>query len=190
MTVFGTSFNFPPGDITVLQSTLTGALADGSPISVDFGRASTATITLRDLGRLDILRVDQTGSVIAYANIDDFITNQNGMVLGPPVSDFTTARGFFSVAGKFYAVLGDGTIVQYSTALDFANDFNGTEIGTVAEYASDVGFLGATPIPIIPAPALHGWSLLILMIFLLGAGFISLLILAPRAVGKSAQEEP
>jgi len=44
-------------------------------LSIDFGRASTATIRLADLGELDILRVDQTGTVIAYASMDDFITN-------------------------------------------------------------------------------------------------------------------
>ena len=130
---------------------------------------STATLRLIDVGELDILRVDQTGSVIAYANIDDFITNQNGMALGPPVSAFATARGFFSAAGKFYAVLSDGTIVEYLTALDFANDFNGAEIGTVAAYATDVGFLGAAPIPIISAPALSHSGRAALTAVLIGA---------------------
>jgi hypothetical protein len=111
--ITGTDFNLPLGDITATCGTLTGILADGTPLNLPFGRASTATITLEDAGNLDILRVDQIGMVIAYSNINDFITNQNGSALGPPVSNFATARGFFSVAGKYYAVLGDGMIVEY-----------------------------------------------------------------------------
>ncbi len=123
---------------------------------------------------LDILRVDQTGTVVAYSTINDFITNQGGAALGPPIGDFATARGFFSAAGKFYAVLADGTIVQYSSALDFANDTNGAVIGTVPEYATDVGFLGAIPIPTFAAPALRPASVLALVALLTGAGLVAL----------------
>ena len=46
VTIFGTGFNLPLGDILGLQGTLTGTLADGSPLNVNFGRASSARITL------------------------------------------------------------------------------------------------------------------------------------------------
>ena len=38
--------NFPLGDIVATSGTLTGTLADGTLINIDFARASTATITL------------------------------------------------------------------------------------------------------------------------------------------------
>ena len=44
--IFGSGFNFPLGDLTATEGTLTGILADGTPLNVGFGRASTATITL------------------------------------------------------------------------------------------------------------------------------------------------
>ena len=172
-TVFGDSFNHPSGPISSTAGTLTGTLADGTPLNVSFGRASTATITLIDTSELDILRVDQTGTVIAYTSMGDFITNQNGMVLGPPVSDFATARGFFSVADKFYAILSDGMIIEYPTALDFGLDSNGTVTDTVPEYATDIGYLGAAPIPIFPAPALGHSGRAALTALLIGAaGFV------------------
>lgn len=46
ITIFGTNFNFPPGEIEPLTGTLTGTLDEGFPISFNFGRASTASITL------------------------------------------------------------------------------------------------------------------------------------------------
>ena len=46
MEIHGSDFNLPFGDITATSGTLTGILADGTPLNVDFGRASTATITL------------------------------------------------------------------------------------------------------------------------------------------------
>ena len=46
VTIFGNGFNLPFGDITATSGTLTGTLADGAPLNVNFGRASTATITL------------------------------------------------------------------------------------------------------------------------------------------------
>ena len=42
----GSGFNFPLGDIPSTAGTLTGTLADGTPINVPFARASTAKITL------------------------------------------------------------------------------------------------------------------------------------------------
>ena len=163
-----------------LGGPLSGDLADFTDpsmniFSVNFDRADGEVIAfVRDTGELDILRVDQTGSVISYANIDDFITNQNGTALGPPVSAFATARGFFSVADKFYAVLADGTMVQYLTALDFANDSNGSVLDTVPEYETDVGYLGAAPIPIFPAPALSDSGRAALTAFLIGAAGFAL----------------
>ena len=46
ITVVGSGFNFPFGDVVPASGTLTGTLLDGTPIAVPFGRASTATITL------------------------------------------------------------------------------------------------------------------------------------------------
>ena len=176
ITIVGIGFNFPAGDVAALSGTLTGTLADLTPLNIDFERASTATIHLEDFGELDILRVVGNGGngvVAAYADIDDFITNQNGMVLGPGTSAFATARGFFSDAGKFYAVLGDGTIVRYSNVLDFANDVNGTVIDTVPEYAIDAGYVGVAPIPVISAPALSHSGRAALTALLIGAaGFV------------------
>ncbi len=42
ITIFGSGFNFPLGELTASS----GTLADGTPLNVDFARASTATITL------------------------------------------------------------------------------------------------------------------------------------------------
>ena len=46
ITIVGEGFNFPLGDIQPIQGTLTGTLSDGTPISMPFGRASTAVIRL------------------------------------------------------------------------------------------------------------------------------------------------
>jgi hypothetical protein len=46
ITISGSGFNFPFGDLVPLSGTLTGVLSDGTPLNVNFGRASTATITL------------------------------------------------------------------------------------------------------------------------------------------------
>ena len=63
-------------------------------------------------------------------------------------------------------------IVEYPTAVDFANDLNGTVIDTVPGYATDVGYLGAAPIPIFPAPALGHTGRAALTALLIGtAGF-------------------
>jgi hypothetical protein len=43
---YGSGFNYPPGSIFDLTGTLTGTLADGTPLSLDFERAFTASITL------------------------------------------------------------------------------------------------------------------------------------------------
>ena len=177
----GDSFNLPAGDVATTSGIISGVLSDGSPLSISFVRASTATITLIEILDSGLFRVDQNGTVIGYSSVDDFIPNQAGSPQGPPISDFATARGFFAFAGKFYAVLADGTVVEYPTSVDFANDMNGTVLGTVSEYANDVGFLGATPIPIIAAPAHHPSSLLTSMALLLVAGMISLLVRSPRA---------
>ena len=53
--IFGSGFNFPLGDIVATSGTLTGTLADGTPINVNFGRASTATITLPEPSALTAL---------------------------------------------------------------------------------------------------------------------------------------
>ena len=44
--LIGPYFNFPFGDITANSGTLTGILADGTALDVNFGRSSTGTITL------------------------------------------------------------------------------------------------------------------------------------------------
>jgi hypothetical protein len=44
--IYGWGFNHPYGEMTASSGTLTGWLMDGTPIDVDFGRASTATIYL------------------------------------------------------------------------------------------------------------------------------------------------
>ena len=46
MNLVGTGFNFPYGEIVPLLGVPTGELADRTPISIDFGRASTASIVL------------------------------------------------------------------------------------------------------------------------------------------------
>jgi uncharacterized protein YjbI with pentapeptide repeats len=46
ITVVGADFNLPYGDITAASGTLTGNLADGTPIDVPFSRPGTGTITL------------------------------------------------------------------------------------------------------------------------------------------------
>jgi hypothetical protein len=46
ITILGFGFNFPLGDIDATAGTLTGFLADGAPLNAEFGRISTATITL------------------------------------------------------------------------------------------------------------------------------------------------
>jgi hypothetical protein len=44
--IYGLGFNYPYGEMTASSGELTGWLLDGTPIDVDFGRASTATIYL------------------------------------------------------------------------------------------------------------------------------------------------
>ena len=44
--IFGSGFNFPLGDVSATSGVLTGTLADGTPLDVDFSRASLARITL------------------------------------------------------------------------------------------------------------------------------------------------
>ena len=44
--IFGEGFNFPNGEIMDITGTITGTLADGTVLDLDFGRASTATIRL------------------------------------------------------------------------------------------------------------------------------------------------
>lgn len=46
LTIVGEGFNYAFGEVTPLSGTLEGILADGSAISVTFGRASTARIVL------------------------------------------------------------------------------------------------------------------------------------------------
>ena len=46
VTVHGPSFTIPFGDVVSTSGTLQGVLADGTPLDVPFGRATTATITL------------------------------------------------------------------------------------------------------------------------------------------------
>ena len=46
LTIFGSGFNFPLGDITAFSGTLTGVLANGTPINNEFGRSSGARIIL------------------------------------------------------------------------------------------------------------------------------------------------
>lgn len=46
ITVWGSGFNDPLGDIAAISGTPTGTLADGMALNIDFGRASRATITL------------------------------------------------------------------------------------------------------------------------------------------------
>jgi hypothetical protein len=46
ITVFGSDFNFPYGDIGTTTGTLAGTLADGTPINASFARATTSRITL------------------------------------------------------------------------------------------------------------------------------------------------
>ena len=45
ITVSGSGFNYPLGPIAALSGTLTGLLSDGTPIDIDFGHATTASIT-------------------------------------------------------------------------------------------------------------------------------------------------
>jgi hypothetical protein len=54
ISIFGRAFNLPLGQVAALSGTLSGTLGDGTPISVDFARASSATITLScgDVGSL------------------------------------------------------------------------------------------------------------------------------------------
>ena len=44
--IYGSSFNFPLGDLPVGSAQLTGILADGTAISTTYGRSATARITL------------------------------------------------------------------------------------------------------------------------------------------------
>jgi len=46
VTINGSDFNYPFGEVSDNTGTLTGVLADGTPLSVPFVRASSATITL------------------------------------------------------------------------------------------------------------------------------------------------
>lgn len=49
LTIFGTDFNFPLGDLVPLAGTLTGILSNGDPLNVNFGRSSVGRITLVEL---------------------------------------------------------------------------------------------------------------------------------------------
>ena len=49
VTIEGSSFNLPFGEVLQSSGTLSGILADGTPLSLPFIRASTATITLATL---------------------------------------------------------------------------------------------------------------------------------------------
>ena len=55
ITIIGSSFNFPFGDIIPTSGTLTGILADGTPLDVDFFRHSSAMITLPEPSALAAL---------------------------------------------------------------------------------------------------------------------------------------
>jgi hypothetical protein len=57
------TLNYPPGPIADIQGTLIGTLADGSPINIPFGRASTATITVPELAR----KARKAGTLVALA---------------------------------------------------------------------------------------------------------------------------
>ena len=46
ITIIGSEFNLPLGELSALSGTLTGTLADGTPLNVELGRESSATITL------------------------------------------------------------------------------------------------------------------------------------------------
>ena len=46
MTIVGSRFNRPLGEISETEGMLTGVLADGTPFNVDFARGATASITL------------------------------------------------------------------------------------------------------------------------------------------------
>ena len=49
LTIFGTDFNFPLGDLVPLAGTLTGILSNGDPLNVSFGRSVAGRITLVEL---------------------------------------------------------------------------------------------------------------------------------------------
>lgn len=54
----GYGFNYPDGDITAISGTLTGFLDDGTPINIEFGRATTATITLNSVPEPVTINID------------------------------------------------------------------------------------------------------------------------------------
>jgi hypothetical protein len=58
----GATLNYPPGLIADIQGTIIGTLADGSPINIPFGRASTATMTVPEMAR-------EAGTLVALAAI-------------------------------------------------------------------------------------------------------------------------
>jgi hypothetical protein len=53
--ISGSGFNYPPGPISSTSGTLTGMLDDGTPITLPFARASTATIELPEPSALTAL---------------------------------------------------------------------------------------------------------------------------------------
>jgi hypothetical protein len=55
VTIWGSQFNYPDGPLVPSSGTLTGVLEDGTPINLDFGRASTATIFLPEPSALAAL---------------------------------------------------------------------------------------------------------------------------------------
>jgi len=61
--VVGEDFNLPMGDISTLTGTLTGVLADGTPLSINFGRASTASIVLLPIPEPSTLILFTVGAV-------------------------------------------------------------------------------------------------------------------------------
>lgn len=67
--VFGTNFNYPLGEIPDTSGTLTGVLADGTPIDVPFARASTASILVPEPspGQLGLAAVGTLLGVAAIA---------------------------------------------------------------------------------------------------------------------------
>ena len=110
-----------------------------------------------------IYRVNEAGIVWGYPSVADFVANTNGVQITKctPPSGVLTDRGFFGFDGNFYAVTEAGEVIEYPTDHDLACDTNGTLLGTVGEYADDLGFLA------VPEPA-TGLSLLAGVITLLG----------------------
>lgn len=80
ITIIGDNFNFPLGPIANLSGTLTGTLGVGTPISVDFIRATTAPIILAavtDTDNDDV--VDGVDNCINVANPEQTDSDDNGL---------------------------------------------------------------------------------------------------------------